>query len=123
MSTNKEHGLASHSSNMVAPREFTTEDNGEWTVVQSKRALRKIRKLKKIKDLEASKKNKIPKSFFNDSSSDSSISLSTVKSGTSWPTSKLMMTSPQLGHQFLTRSIQTRIPKLHNQSRSSIQRK
>ena len=64
MSTNKDHGLASHSSNMVAPREFTTEDNGEWTVVQSKRALRRIWKLKKIKDHEASEEKQNPKIIF-----------------------------------------------------------
>ena len=84
MSTNKEHRLASHSSNMVAPREFTTEDNNEWTVVQSKRALRKLRKEKKNKTYKASNKNKTTKSFFHDSSSDSSFTMSTAKSGTSW---------------------------------------
>ena len=43
-----------------------------------------MRKEKKNKTYKASNKNKNLKSFFNDSSSESSLTLSTVKSGTSW---------------------------------------
>ena len=47
MKTAAETGLASHSSNMVAPRDFNRETEEGWTVVTSKRTLLKIRKAKK----------------------------------------------------------------------------
>ena len=47
MKTSVEKGLASHSSIMVAPQELTSECEDGWTVVSSKRTLRKLRKMKK----------------------------------------------------------------------------
>ena len=84
MSTYQEPGLASHSSNMVAPREFTGTDEGGWTVVCSKNTLHKMRKIQKKKDRKNIKPPKVSQFFFDDSSSASSSKFSTVKSGTSW---------------------------------------
>ena len=47
MKTEVEKGLASHSSNMVAPRDCHREPEDGWTVVMSKKNLRKTRKNKK----------------------------------------------------------------------------
>ena len=47
MKTKVEKGLASHSSNMVAPRDCDHEPADGWTVVMSKKNLRKNRKNKK----------------------------------------------------------------------------
>ena len=47
MKTAVEKGLASHSSNMVAPRHYHREPEDGWTVVMSKKNLRKTRKNKK----------------------------------------------------------------------------
>ncbi len=44
MKTAVEKGLASHSSNMVAPRDYHREPEDGWTVVISKKNLRKIKK-------------------------------------------------------------------------------
>ena len=85
MSTYKESGLASLSSNMVAPCEFSTgNDEGDWTVVHSKKTLRKMRKIQQKKDRENANPPKSPQFLFYDSPSASSSDISTVKSGTSW---------------------------------------
>ena len=61
MSTYKESGLASLSSNMVAPREFSTgNDEDDWTVVHSKKTLRKMRKIQQKKDRENTNPPKSP---------------------------------------------------------------
>ena len=44
MKTEVEKGLASHSSNMVTPRDCRREPEDGWTVVMSKKNLRKTRK-------------------------------------------------------------------------------
>ena len=54
--TEVEKGLASHSSNMVAPRDFHRETEQGWTVVTSKKTLRKFKKNKK--NIEKQNKNK-----------------------------------------------------------------
>ena len=53
--TEVEKGLASHSSNMVAPRDFHRETEQGWTVVTSKKTLRKFKKNKK--NIEKKSKN------------------------------------------------------------------
>ena len=47
MKTEVEKGLASYSSNMVTPRDYHREPEDGWTVVTSKKNLRKTRKKKK----------------------------------------------------------------------------
>ena len=59
MSTNKEKGLESHSSNMVAPREFTsTNDKSGWVVIRSNNT-QKIKISKKLQDHKEEKKLKL----------------------------------------------------------------
>ena len=48
METILEKGLASHSSNMVAPHDYHCEPEKGWAVVTSKKNLHKLRKSKKI---------------------------------------------------------------------------
>ena len=88
MKTNAEKGLASHSSNMVAPQELASECEEGWTVVSSKRTLRKIRKLRKLRS------NSIKSSKSTDHSSSEEIqepkfssandSVKSASSGESW---------------------------------------
>ena len=88
MKTNVEKGLASHSSNMVAPQELASECEEGWTVVSSKRTLRKIRKLRKLRsnstkslkstDYSSDEENQEPKI------SSANASVKSTSSGESW---------------------------------------
>ena len=73
MKTAAETGLASHSSNMVAPRDFNRETKDGWTVVTSKKTLRRIRKAKKNQ-----------KNNENDASSEDFSIKSTPSNESSW---------------------------------------
>ena len=73
MKTAAETGLASHSSNMVAPRDFNRETEDGWTVVTSKKTLRRIRKAKKNQ-----------KNYENDASSEDFSIKSTPSNESSW---------------------------------------
>ena len=56
--TEVEKGLASHSSNMAAPRDFHRKTEQGWTVVTSKKTLRKFKKNKKNIDKKHKKQEK-----------------------------------------------------------------
>ena len=89
MKTEVEKGLASHSSNMVAPRDYHREPEDGWTVVMSKKNLRKTRK---------NKKNDFKKVF------DASSVVDSVKSTTSDDSSWASI---------VKRSLKTKVPKVN----------
>ena len=81
MKTEVEKGLASHSSNMVVPHDYHREPEDGWTIVTSKKNLRKIRKSKKydMKNVfDASSIVDSVKSTTSDDSSWTSIALEEV---------------------------------------------
>ena len=89
MKTEVEKGLASHSSNMVAPHDYHREPEDGWTVVMSKKNLRKTRK---------NKKNDFKKVF------DASSVVDSVKSTTSADSSWASI---------VKRSLKTKVPKVN----------
>ena len=89
MKTKVERGLASHSSNMVAPRDYHREPEDGWTVVMSKKNLRKTRK---------NKKNDFKKVF------DASSVVDSVKSTTSDDSSWASI---------VKRYLKTKVPKVN----------
>ena len=89
MKTTVEKGLVSHSSNMVAPRDYHREPDDGWTVVIFKKNLRKNRK---------NKQNDFKKVF------DASTVVDSVKSTTSNDSSWASI---------VKRSLKTKVPKMN----------
>ena len=101
--TEVEKGLASHSSNMVAPRDFHRETEQGWTVVTSKKTLRKFKKNKK--NIDKNHKNKK-----NTASSVTNTVKSTSSNDQSWASivkKTLKMSIPKVDSDMSFLKVQT----------------
>ena len=100
MKTSVEKGLASHSSIMVAPQELSGDKEEGWTVVSSKRTLRRLRKIsKKNTERSVGSTSNTSNSEVIQASSDNG-SIKSGESSTSW--------SP-----IVKRSMKMNIPKIN----------
>ena len=117
MKTAAETGLASHSSNMVAPRDLNRETEDGWTVVTSKKTLRRIRKDQKNNKINNKNQDK------NASSEDVSMK-STPSDESSWSSivkRSLKMNVPKMDIKFNVPYQPTQKPKNSDLKSSKVQ--